>query len=92
MKKKYSKIIKIIDQKNSGPAIARNKAFKCATWDYIVFLDSDDWITDDYIVTFISNIKDNDILISGFKRYNNKYEFEYEKNQKIMSGRNLNII
>ena len=77
--KKYSKIIKVIDQKNSGAAIARNNAIKCATGDYIVFLDSDDWITDDYIMTFISNIKDNDILISGFKRYNNKYEFEYEK-------------
>ena len=33
-------------------------------------------------MTFISNIKNSDILISGLKRYNNKYEFEYEKKPK----------
>ena len=36
--------IKVIDQKNSGPAAARNAGLDNATGDYIAFVDSDDYI------------------------------------------------
>jgi glycosyltransferase involved in cell wall biosynthesis len=35
--------IKIIDQKNSGVSIARNNGVNAAKYDYIAFLDADDW-------------------------------------------------
>lgn len=38
------KIIKLINQKNSGLAAARNKGVKESSGKYLFFLDSDDWI------------------------------------------------
>ena len=35
--------IKIINQKNQGPSVARNTGLECATGEYVTFLDSDDW-------------------------------------------------
>lgn len=36
--------IKVIYQKNSGQSVARNKGIKAARGEYIVFVDSDDWL------------------------------------------------
>jgi glycosyltransferase involved in cell wall biosynthesis len=46
--KSYSQI-KLLKQKNSGPAIARESAIKIASGDYIVYLDSDDYVSIDYL-------------------------------------------
>lgn len=35
--------------RNSGPAVARNEAFRLSTGDYIMMLDSDDWLSPDAI-------------------------------------------
>lgn len=42
------KRIIVIHQNNAGPGIARNRGIKRATGDYVVFLDSDDYIAPDY--------------------------------------------
>ena len=39
--------IKIITQENQGPGAARNIAFEMAEGDYIMYLDSDDWLSPD---------------------------------------------
>ena len=44
---KYKRKIKLIKQKNSGVASARNKGLMNATGEYIAFVDSDDWIEQD---------------------------------------------
>ena len=46
----YNDKIRLITQENSGPAAAREKAIKLTESDYIVFLDSDDYISNDYLV------------------------------------------
>ena len=66
--------IKVIDKKNEGVSITRNKGIKMATGDYIMFVDNDDYIDSDYIETYIKEILiyDYDIVIGGYRRENNK--------------------
>ena len=45
-KYKNNKKIKIITQKNKGLSNARNNGMKMATGDYLLFIDSDDYIED----------------------------------------------
>ena len=39
----------VINKKNSGVSASRNKGLSQATGDYIMFIDSDDWIERDYV-------------------------------------------
>lgn len=80
-KKKYSNFV-IINQKNTGQAIARNNGIKKATGDYLTFLDQDDYLDVDYISTLVNSIEDNDILITGYKRVDVNGKILYEKKPK----------
>ena len=61
------KRVKVIHQKNSGVAAARNNGIACANGSYMCFVDADDWIEDTMIANCISRIKeiDADILRHG---------------------------
>lgn len=41
--------IRVIAQKNSGPAVARNTGLDAVSGKYVVFIDSDDYVTTEYI-------------------------------------------
>lgn len=41
--------LQIIEQKNSGVSTARNNAAQIAKYDYLAFLDADDWWANDYL-------------------------------------------
>ncbi|GHT58043.1 hypothetical protein FACS18945_3490 [Bacteroidia bacterium] len=51
--------VQIIEQKNSGVSIARNNGAKAAKYDYIAFLDADDW----WSPTFLEEMK---MLVADF--------------------------
>ena len=51
--------IKLVEnQQNSGAAISRNNGLDIATGEYIYFMDSDDWIDNDYLETMFKTIEE----------------------------------
>ncbi len=48
-KNSYPHIIRVIDQENQGLSVTRNNAIKEAQGDYLVFIDSDDYIKSDML-------------------------------------------
>lgn len=78
--KKYPKIIKSFkNETNMGVSKTRNKALDIASGDYVIFVDSDDYIDEDYIETLVNNIGNNDIIISGYKRVNEEGKVLFEQ-------------
>lgn len=60
---KYENIV-VINQVNKGQGEARNQGIKISSADYITFVDSDDWISEDYIKILYTSVIDNDADIS----------------------------
>ncbi len=67
---------KIINIANSGVSEARNIGMENATGEYIMFLDSDDYISNDYISNLYSTLKDSkmNIVVTGATIVNCKNE------------------
>lgn len=61
--------ITVIHQKNAGVSVARNKGIENSKGDYIAFIDSDDWIDEDYLQLFVNRLDkvDYDICICSAK-------------------------
>lgn len=61
-----SKIL-MIEQKNQGVSAARNKGIERAGGEYLLFLDGDDYIGEDYIGSLVEAAEDNasDLVICG---------------------------
>ena len=81
--KKY-KIIRVIDKENEGVSKTRNLGIKEATGKYIMFIDNDDYIDNDYVENYIKAIIENnsDVVISGFRRVNNEGKELYKMTLK----------
>ena len=59
---KTNKKIKIINQDNQGLSIARNNGLGAASGDYILFIDSDDYIEEELLSTLNKNINNEDLI------------------------------
>lgn len=73
---KDSRVI-VIHNQNSGLSVTRNIGMKQATGDYIMFLDSDDYILDDNVIhKFIEilNKDKSDFIYSSYCRFNDEAE------------------
>ena len=57
--KKYTNL-KVIDKKNEGVSVARNKGLDIASGEYIGFLDSDDWVKKDCFMKLYNKAKEGD--------------------------------
>lgn len=69
--KKYKEVdrrIRIIEISHSGVSVARNRGIEASQGEWIAFIDSDDWIDDNYIESLLSvGINTgSDIVISGY--------------------------
>lgn len=72
------KRIKVWHQDNSGQGIARNLALEHCTGDYVMFLDSDDWIDDDCMDFLLANIHkyDADVVECGCRSVSSNGEVD----------------
>lgn len=52
--------IKVIHQKNAGLSAARNSGIDVAQGEYIVFVDSDDWVHESYVSHLYELLQEND--------------------------------
>ena len=70
--------IKYIYQKNMGVSAARNRGIAEASGQYILFVDSDDYVTDNYFceINKLLRLHDTDLII--FSRYDCKAEKVFE--------------
>ncbi len=74
--KKYlekDKRIILINQKNSGPSVARNEGIKVASGEYIVFLDGDDWL-DQNLFKYINKVAKTKKVDAFVGTFNTKLE------------------
>ena len=72
------KDIKVFTQENKGVSEARNLALKNAKGDYILFIDSDDFLRKDMLEKLIETAleSNSDITISNYYLYYNKNNFK----------------
>lgn len=73
-KEKYQDKIIVVNQENKGVAKTRNESIKIADSKYIMFVDNDDYLDNDYIETYVGAAEkdDLDIVVGGFRRPNEK--------------------
>ena len=81
IKEYKDKRIVVIDKKNEGVARTRNLGIEKATGDYIMFIDNDDYIDNDYVDTYVNEIinSKSDLVIGGYRRVNNKKKILFYK-------------
>lgn len=83
--KKYSNFI-IIHQKNKGHSGARNVGLNMPLGKYIMFVDSDDMISENYIENILDEayVSEADVVISNYNKINSKnnilQKYRYKKN------------
>ena len=78
--------IKVIHQKNAGVSSARNTGIDSADGLWIAFIDSDDWVEENYIKNLIENTsKDVDVVQCGY------YRIVEEKKEQINCAGKLEI-
>lgn len=83
--------LKIVNKENRGQSSARNAGLKEATGEYVLYVDGDDWVEENWVENILKEIKDEDVGIFSFTIYddskkekigNIKYDLEYRAKNK----------
>lgn len=85
--------INVINKKNGGLSDARNEGIKVATGKFITFVDSDDYVSDDYVDCLFSMIDEEkaDIAVCTYRVVNDNEQKKYlatskQRCNKVFSG------
>lgn len=88
----YDNRIKVIHQANKGQSGARNTGLACCHGDFITFVDSDDWIKNDYYDFCLKLIEENnaDVAQIEFSNSNGEIVEKYLKPEiSIFEGKEI---
>lgn len=85
------KRIKVITQENQGASYVRKRGVEISTGDYIMFVDSDDWLEKNAITKCVEAVKIYDVecvMFSYIKEYENKSIPNYIWNENFILSDN----
>ena len=73
--------IKVISQENQGISVTRNNGIKIAKGEYIGFVDSDDWVDENYFEELYNTAKkfDADISVASILKHKPKYNLHFSE-------------
>ncbi len=97
--------ITVIHQKNAGQGVARNNALDVCTGDYIMFVDSDDYIEHDMVRGMVDAAREHDVDlvqcgwkevsgVAGFRRGSDKPVIQLDRIELMRAyllGRTINV-
>ena len=80
LKDKYPHLIQLVNKKNGGLSSARNAGIRVAKGEYIIFLDGDDFWSENTFLRSIGNIlskKNYDIILFSYSHFYNGDNVKY---------------
>lgn len=76
---------KVIHKSNSGVSDTRNKGLDVSNGEFIVFIDSDDWIGPNYLASFAAH-QEYDLILTGYHRFGAVDSYNYGKEEKAFDN------
>ena len=70
----YANVLAFHNEQNRGVSYTRNRGLENATGEYVLFTDSDDWVSEDYVPTFRKVVENgHTFAVCGYVNHDEKH-------------------